>query len=269
MYSHKNRIARKIPLDKETSELMRIHLYHSHIFEQYVFPHARDRSEYDLIRQMVELMEKANVSKRFIYAYIKTRGLLVTEENQKFVSSEDMREWVEALRQYDQLVESGALSPSDSLIPFIKASRKIPNPKKSKVELKHLFDARNFHKSIVEASRKQFLNYDFPDAIFSAYKKVLNNVKEKSGNIKDDGISLVISVFNPKNPILQTPLVMWTQDTSIQEGIMHLFMGAVLCIRNVFAHKDVYLTETDATLEHLSFASFLCKILDVMQKRSG
>jgi uncharacterized protein (TIGR02391 family) len=267
MYSNKSRITRKIPLDKETFELMKIHLYHSHILEHHIFPHARDRSEYDLIRWMAELLEKANISKRFIYAYIKTRGLLVTEENQEFVSPKDMREWVRAVRQYDELVESGALSPSDSLIPFIKASRKILNPKKSKAELKHLFDARNFHKSIVEASRKQFLNYDFPGAIFSAYKKVLNNVKQKSGNMKEDGISLVTSVFNPKNPTLQNHLVVWTQDTSIQEGIMHLFMGAVLCIRNVFAHKDVYLTETDATLDYLSFASFLCKILDATQKR--
>lgn len=267
MYTNGNRASRKIPLDEETSELLKMHLYHSHILEQYVFPQARDRSEYSLIRQTVELMEKANVNKRFVYAYIKTRGLLLTEENQKFVSSKDKREWVDAVSQYDQLVESGALNPSDSLISFIKASKKVLNPKKSKAKLKRLFDARDFYKSIVDASRRQFLDCDFPDAVFSAYKKVLINVKGKSGNMKEDGMSLVTSIFNPKNPVLQTPLVMWTEDTSIQEGIMHLFMGAVLCIRNVFAHKDIYLTEIDTTLEYLSFASFLCRILDVLQKR--
>jgi uncharacterized protein (TIGR02391 family) len=267
MCSNKSGIARKIRLDKETSDLMKMHLYHSHILEQYVFPHARDRSEYDLIREMAELMEKASVSKRFIYAYVKTRGLLLTEENQRFVSAEDKREWIEAIRQYDQLIKSGALKPSDSLIPFIQASKKVLNPNRSKTQLKRLFDNRNLHKSIIEASRKQFLNYDFPDAIFEAYKKVLNNVKEKSGNMKEDGIPLITSVFNPKKPILQTPPAIWTQDASIQEGILHLFMGSVLCIRNIFAHKDIYLTETDTTLEYLSFASFLCKILDTTQKR--
>jgi len=74
-------------------------------------------------------------------------------------------------------------------------------------------------------------------------------------------------VFNPEDPILQSPLAAWTKDASIQQVIMHLFMGAVLCIRNVFAHKDVYLTDTDATLEYLSFASFLSKILDAMTKK--
>jgi uncharacterized protein (TIGR02391 family) len=267
MSSNKRTNTRKIPLDKETFELMKLVLCNSHILEQYIFPHARDLSEYDHIRQTVELMEKASIDRRFIYAFIKTRGLLLTKENKKYVSSEDVKEWKNAVRQYDQLTESGVLSPSQSLIPFINASKEIPNPKKSKLELEQLFDCRNFHKLIIEASRKQFLNYDFPDAIFSAYKKVLNSIKEKSGIIQEDGVSLVTAVFNPKNPVLITPLSLWTQDPSIQEGIMYLFMGAVLCVRNVFAHRDIYLTETDATLEYLSFASFLCKILDVTQKR--
>lgn len=268
MYYNNGKRRIKIPLDRETSELMKLNLYHSHILQQYVFPQVRDRSEYDTIRWMVELMENAQINKRLIYAFIKTSGLLLTEMNQKFVSSKDKRDWMKAIKQYDYLVESGALRPSDSLIPFIQASKTVLNPKKSQAELENLFDSGNFHSSIVEASRKQFLSYDFPGAIFSAYKKVLNNVKEKSGNTKEDGIALVTSVFNPKNPVLQTPLAMWTGDTSIQEGIMHLFMGAVLCVRNVFAHRDIYLTETDTTLEYLSLASFLCKVLDVMQRRS-
>jgi len=153
------------------------------------------------------------------------------------------------------------------LIPFISASKTPLNPKKGKSELKRLFDSRNFHALIIASSRKQFLNYNFPDAVFSAYKKLLNTIKEKSGCIQEDGITLVTTVFNAKDPILVTPLAKWSQDPSIQEGIMHLFMGAVLSVRNVFAHKDIYLTETDATLEYLSFASFLCKILDNTQRR--
>jgi hypothetical protein len=94
---------------------------------------------------------------------------------------------------------------------------------------------------------------------------VLNQIKEKSGCIKEDGVGLITLVFNPRHPLLVTPLAIWAQDPSIQEGVLHLFMGAVLSIRNVFAHKDVYLTETDAALEYLSFASFLCKILETTQ----
>jgi hypothetical protein len=46
---------------------------------------------------------------------------------------------------------------------------------------------------------------------------------------------------------------------------MHLFMGSVLCVRNVFAHKEVYLTNVSDTLEYLSFASFLFKVLDALE----
>jgi len=258
---------RKIPLNKETAKLLKLHLSQSHILEQYVFPHLRDRSQYATIKWMVNLMEKTGIDKPFIYAFIKTDRLL-TDQNVKFLTSEDRKEWIDAIKEYDKLISVGALDPSDSLVPFIKASKKPLNPKKGQTELRCLFDSRGFHRSIIEASRKPFLSNDFPGAVFNAYKKVLNNVKEKSGNIKEDGLALVTSAFNPKHPLLKTPLVDATEDASIQEGIMHLFMGAVLSIRNVFAHKDVYLTNTDATLEYLSFASFLSKILDAMKKQS-
>jgi uncharacterized protein (TIGR02391 family) len=119
---------------------------------------------------------------------------------------------------------------------------------------------------VVEASRTQFINYDFPSSVLNAYKTLLVSVQQKSGNFGDDGIKLVTSVFNSKNPILRSTLARVTEDASIQDGIMYLFMGAVLCVRNVFAHKDIYLTDADDTLDYLSFSSFLFKILDVMER---
>jgi len=255
----------KIPLGKETMELLKIHLSSSHILEGYIFPHLRDESEYDTTRMIVETMENVEIDKRYIFAFIKV-GRLITTENKKYVPAEDRKAWKKAIKQYEQLIESGVLKPSDSLIPFIEASKTVINPKRSQTELEMLFDIRNFHYNIVEASRQRFINYDFPGAVFNAYKKVLNSVQEKSGNIKDDGISLVTKVFNPKKPILQTHLADLEGNNSIQEGIMHLFMGAVLSIRNIFAHKDVYLMDVDMALEYLSFASFLCKILEVMKR---
>ena len=190
---------------------------------------------------------------------------MLSVANVKFASSEEKKEWIDAIKQYRKLVLSGALQPSDSLVPFIQDSKDVPNPRKSKSELEHLFDGRNFHKAVVETARNQFINNDFPSAVFNSYKKLLIKIQEKSGNFNDDGTPLVTSVFNPKNPVLQSSLARWTGDASIQEGIMHLFMGAVLSVRNVFAHKDVYLTNPNDTLEYLSFSSFLFKILDVME----
>jgi uncharacterized protein (TIGR02391 family) len=210
-------------------------------------------------------MEKADIEKGKIYAFIKT-GRILSDVNVKYVSSEEKEEWMEAIEEYESLMASGILQPSDSLVPFIQASKEVPNPRKSKTELEHLFDSRDFHKTVVEASRSQFINYDFPNAVLSAYRKLLVGVQEKSGNFDDDGTRLMTSVFNSKNPVLQCSLARLTEDASIQDVIMYLFMGAVLCIRNVFAHKDVYMTNVDHTLDYLSFSSFLFRILDVIER---
>jgi len=264
--SKNRRVRAKIPINTEHGRALLHQLTNSHILEDRVFPEFLDESEYDIFKRMVSYMEQAGMEKQHIYAYIKTNGLLVTEANVKKVSAEDMREWIEAIKEYEKLVNSGALQPSDSLVPFIQASKEIPNPRKSKTELKHLFDGRNFHKAIVETSRNQFIEYAFPDSVFNACKKLLTHIQYKSGNFNDDGLNLITSVFNPKNPILQSSLARLTKDASIQEGIMHLFMGAVLSVRNVFAHKDIYMADVDDTLDYLSYVNFLFKVLDVMEK---
>lgn len=264
--SENRRVRARIPINTELGRDLLRKLTNMHILENRVFPPRLDESVYDISKTIVDGMEQVGVEKRHIYAYIKTDGLLVTEDNIEKVSAEDMREWIEAIEEYEKLVNSGALQPSDSLVPFLRASKEIPNPRKSKTELEHLFDGRNFHKAIVEASRNQFIEYAFPDSVFNAYKRLLIDIQHKSGNFSDDGLNLITSVFSPKNPVLQSSLARWTKDASIQEGIMHLFMGAVLSVRNVFAHKDIYMTNVDDTLNYLSFANFLFKVLDVMEK---
>ena len=255
----------KIPRKNEFGRIIERTLRNSHILENLVLPWGQDESEYDITKRMVETMEKADIEKEKIYAFIKT-GRILSDVNVKYVSTEEKEEWMEAIEKYESLVASGILQPSDSLVPFIQASKEVPNPRKSKTELEHLFDSRNLHKTVVQASRSQFVNYDFPNAVLSAYRKLLVSVQEESGDFNDDGIRLMTSVFNSKNPILQSSLARLTEDASIQDGIMYLFMGAVLCVRNVFAHKDVYMTNVDHTLDYLSFSSFLFGILDVMER---
>jgi uncharacterized protein (TIGR02391 family) len=259
------RIVGKIPLHSEMGRLLARQLHNSHILENLVFPEARDKSAYDVTKMIVETLEHVDIEKGIIYAFIKTDRIL-SEENVKFVSSQEKKEWMEAVEEYEKLVASGVLQPSDSLVPFIRASKEVANPRKSKAELEHLFDSRNFHKAVVQASRTQFINYDFPSSVLNAYKTLLVSVQQETGNFGDDGIKLVTSVFSSKNPVLRSSLARITEDASIQDGIMYLFMGAVLCVRNVFAHKDIYLTDIDDTLGYLSFSSFLFKILDVMER---
>jgi uncharacterized protein (TIGR02391 family) len=262
---NKRRVA-EIPRHSELGRILERRLCNSHILENLLFPESRDKSEYYYTRMIVEAMENADVEKGKIYAFIKTDRML-SVENVKFVSAQEKKEWIEAVKEYERLVASRVLQPSDSLVPFIRGSKEVLNPRKSKAELECLFDDRNFHKAVVQASRTQFINNDFPSSVFNAYKNLIVSVQEKTGNFGDDGIKLITSVFSSKNPVLRSSLARITQDASIQDGIMYLFMGAVLCVRNVFAHKDIYLTDIDDTLDYLSFSSFLFRILDVMERK--
>ena len=53
----------------------------------------------DLQREMVALMQKAEIRPELIYAYL-TTGLLVTEENYEKLTPEDRRAWDCAIREY-------------------------------------------------------------------------------------------------------------------------------------------------------------------------
>jgi uncharacterized protein (TIGR02391 family) len=256
----------KIDRDSPLAHELERRLHNGHVLEDLVFPDFQDASEYEMMKEILETMERASFPKEYAFAYIKTHRIL-TEENQKYLTREEKGEWIDAVEQYRKLIKTGAIKPTDSLVPFIQASKEVPNPKVDKDTLEVLFDSRCFHPIVVEAARGQFLSYHFPDCIFNVYKKLLNEVQVKSGIYNEDGTKLVTTVFNSSNPKLQCSLARMTNDKSVQDGIMYLFMGSVLSIRNVFAHKDVYLTRVDDTLDYLSFASFLFKILELMEKR--
>lgn len=51
--------------------------------------------------QMVQAMKKAGVDPAFIYAYERTGGLLVTEENQHLISDKDLAAWQAAIDEYE------------------------------------------------------------------------------------------------------------------------------------------------------------------------
>lgn len=265
MSPSKNRKTIRIPRSAKFVNYLESRLYNSHILENLVFPEGRDKSVYEITKHMVEAFEQSGIEKEKIFAFIKT-GRLLSIENLKDTTSEERREWIDAIKQYKSLIKAGALQPSDSLVPFIQESKEIPNPRKSKSELEHIFDSRDFHNEVIRASRNQFINYDFPNSVLNAYRNLLVRIQAESRLFDLDGTRLMTSAFNPKKPVLQCSLARLTKDASIQEGIMHLYLGAVLCIRNVFAHKNIYMTNVNQTLDYLSFSSFLFKILDVMEK---
>lgn len=117
------------------------------------------------------------------------------------------------------------------------------------------FDKLNLHPRIADVARERFLDGYHWDAVFAASKALVNYVKEKSGS-ELDGAKLMHSVFSKNCPVLAFNTGADQTDLDEQEGMMHLFVGAVLAIRNPGGHAFPEGSEQRA-VEYISLLSTL------------
>lgn len=118
------------------------------------------------------------------------------------------------------------------------------------------FDRLNLHPRIRDVARELFMDGHPWEAVFAASKALVNYVKERSGRFDLDGTSLVRTVFSKNTPILAFNSLADQTDLDEQEGMMHLFEGAVLAIRNPGGHSFPEGPEQRA-IEYISFLSLL------------
>lgn len=114
-----------------------------------------------------------------------------------------------------------------------------------------------FHPIVEKVAGKLFEDGYYRNAILDTYIELVNTVKTKSGKYDLDGTPLMQTVFSPKNPILRV-----SENFDEQQGYMWMFSGAVMAIRNSHAHKVIKPETRQETIEWLSFASVLLKLLD-------
>jgi uncharacterized protein (TIGR02391 family) len=120
----------------------------------------------------------------------------------------------------------------------------------------------NIHPRIQKASQKLFSDGHYPSAIFEAFKQIEIMVKEKSGIKGNYGAPLMQEVFSANNPILRLNGNSTDSDGAEQKGFMMLFSGAMLGIRDPKAHSDIVQNDPIITLQYLSFASILCRMIE-------
>ncbi len=118
------------------------------------------------------------------------------------------------------------------------------------------FDRLNLHPRIREVSRDLFLDGYHWEAAFAAAKALVNYVKERSGRDDLDGAPLMRAVFSRNDPTLAFNDLSDQTDLDEQEGMMHLFEGAVLGIRNPGGHTFPEGPEQRA-IEYVSLLSLL------------
>jgi uncharacterized protein (TIGR02391 family) len=133
-----------------------------------------------------------------------------------------------------------------------------------------LFGRYDFHPRIRKVAFSQFENSDFKGAILNAFIEVVDQVKSKTGRPKDkngkdlDGDDLMNRTFGCDGD--QTPKIQFNAlndglDRAEQRGLMYLFKG-IVGVRDRKAHLNFVQNDPLKTIEYLSLASLLLRLLD-------
>lgn len=125
---------------------------------------------------------------------------------------------------------------------------------------KATFKGLNLHQRILDSCEDLYNDGHYAEAVFNASKTLVNFVKEKSRKHDLDGSSLMTTVFSKKNPVLAFNELSNQSEADEQEGMMHLFQGAVLGIRNPRGHENLYDTPERAQ-EYIGLLSLLARRL--------
>lgn len=131
----------------------------------------------------------------------------------------------------------------------------------SKARTRAAFQGLDLHARIAEASRELYQDGHYRQAVLDGSIALTNYVKEKSRRHELDGTSLMSAVFSANSPLLAFNALADQTDKDEQQGMMHLFMGAMLALRNPRAHS-ILDDSPELALDAIAFLSMLAKRLD-------
>ena len=123
------------------------------------------------------------------------------------------------------------------------------------------FSETALHPEVERAVAKLFKDGHYANAVEDTCKVLDGLVKLRSGILDQSGTDLMLRVFSPKNPVLRFNSLQTETDRSEQQGMMHLFAGAMLAFRNPRAHQIIQ-DHPERALEIITFLSLLAKLLD-------
>lgn len=132
-----------------------------------------------------------------------------------------------------------------------------------------LYTMLKLHPVMRRKTEKLFSEGNYNQAISEAYMALIDMVREKADHPKGsdgtelDGTALMERVFSPKKPMLKFNEMRTNPEQDEQLGLMEIFKGAVLAVRNVFHHRSRDEQESPhRTIEYLQLASLLANKLD-------
>jgi uncharacterized protein (TIGR02391 family) len=124
------------------------------------------------------------------------------------------------------------------------------------------FQGRSLHAAIGSAAERLYLDGHYSQAVFESGKALIDLVKTKSGRHDLDGVALMQAVFSVNDPILAFNDRSDQSDRDEQQGMMHLYIGAAMGVRNPAGHRVGVIERGDRALQYLELFSLLADRLD-------
>ena len=126
-----------------------------------------------------------------------------------------------------------------------------------------LIERLDLHEALTDDCLEMFRNGHFNEAVRKAIERFEKYIQTAINDHTTIGKALIGKAFNRDNPLIPINANKTGNDLSEQEGFMHLAMGAMSGLRNLYSHGDVdQMSVTDA-IERLSFVSLLFKRIDL------
>lgn len=170
--------------------------------------------------------------------------------------------------QRTKAVQEGCVDTTVMLEGLIAAleEKRADHQQDPQARTREVFRGLPVHPRIANACTDTFMDGHYREAVLNASIALVNYVKERSGRHDLDGAPLIRAVFSKNAPVLAFNDLKDQTDIDEQEGLMHLFEGAVMALRNPRAHDTVPDT-SEVAVEYLSLLSLLAKRLDATKKR--
>jgi uncharacterized protein (TIGR02391 family) len=125
-----------------------------------------------------------------------------------------------------------------------------------------LIERLDLHEALTDDCLEMFRNGHFNEAVRKALERFEKRIQTAINDHSTIGKALMGKAFNRDSPLIPINAGKTGNDLSEREGFMHLTMGAMSGLRNLYSHGDVdQMSVTDA-IERLGFVSLLFRRID-------
>jgi len=180
-----------------------------------------------------------------------TAAFVRSEAQGRAVENANQMHFSQAIPQAEEMLNGLIRRLNEKLAELV--SRPQPQPRVA-------FENLKLHPTIASACTDTYKNGHYRESVLNASIALVDYVKRISAQTLD-GSALMSSVFSANKPSLAFNDLTSKTERDEQEGFMHLFMGAVLALRNPRAHA-LFDDSPEIALDYIAFLSMLAKRLD-------